>query len=141
MQSPEPDPDTSGNDSLIVDITQHPGYLHVTVDGRNSAANVRQYLFNIHEACIQRKCTVVLIEENLQGPGLGIGTIHDIVSQASKKTRPVVTKIAYVDVNKEHLPGPMGFAETVAVNRGVNVRVFSDVDKARLWLDAGMKRP
>jgi hypothetical protein len=101
---------------------------------------VRQYLLKIHETCIQRKRTVVLIEENLRGPGLSITTIHDIVSQANKKTRPVVAKIAFVDLNKEHPPGPMGFAETVAVNRGVNMRVFSDVDKARLWLEAGMQR-
>jgi hypothetical protein len=138
MQFSRTDPDSAGD--VVIDIAERPGYLHVTVTGRNNAANVRKYLVNIHEACIQRKCTIVLIEENLQGPGLGIGAIHDIVSQASKKTRPVVTKIAYVDVNKEHPPGPMGFAETVAVNRGVNVRVFSDVDKARLWLEAGMKR-
>ena len=138
MQLSGTDPDSAGD--VVIGIAERPGYLHVTVTGRNSAANVRQYLLKIHEACVQRKCTVVLIEENLRGPGLGIATVHDIVSQASKKTHPVVTKIAYVDVNREHPPGPMGFAETVAVNRGVNVRVFSDVDKARLWLEAGMKR-
>ena len=140
MQLSGNDPDADGSGELVVDVAERPGYLHVTVTGRNTAANVRKYLLDIHEACVQRKCTVVLIEENLQGPGLGIGTIHDIVSQASKNTRPVVTKIAYVDANKEHPPGPMGFAETVAVNRGVNVRVFPDVDRARLWLEAGMQR-
>ena len=132
------DPDSTGN--LVIDIAERTGYLHVTVTRRNNAANVRKYLSAIHAACLQRKCTVVLIEENLRGPGLGIGTIHNIVSEASKETRPVVTQIAYVDVNKEHPPSPMGFAETVAVNRGVNVRVFPDVDNAQRWLEASIKR-
>ncbi len=134
------DSDTDSSGDLVVGVAEHPGYLHVTVTGRNTAANVRKYLFNVHEACVQRKCTVVLIEENLRGPGLGIGTIHDIVSQASNRTRPAVTKIAYVDANREHPPGPMGFAETVAVNRGVNVRLFSDVGTARSWIEDGMQR-
>jgi hypothetical protein len=28
------------------------------------------------------------------------------------------------------------FAETVALNRGVNVRLFAGVEEARRWLDA-----
>ena len=137
MESPEPKPDAGAD--LVIEITDRNDYLHVTVSGRNTAANVRNYLSAIHAACLQRKCTIVLIEENLRGPGLGIGAIHDIVRQASKNTRPVVTRIAYVDVNKEHPPGPMGFAETVAVNRGVNVRVFSDAHDARQWIEASIK--
>lgn len=122
--------------ALAIDIIERSAYLHVVVTGKNTADNVRKYLFAVHQACLARQCTVVLIEENLHGPGLGIATIHDIVSQAAKNTQPVVTRIAYVDTNKEHAPGAMGFAETVAVNRGVNVRVFPDVTAARQWLEA-----
>jgi hypothetical protein len=34
---------------------------------------------------------------------------------------------AYIDVNPEHDMGTMPFAETVAVNRAVNVRLFSQI--------------
>ena len=139
MQLPGSDPDKTGS-GLVMDIKERPGYLHVTVIGRNSVANVMKYLSDIHDPCMRRNCPVVLIEENLQGPGLGIGSIHNIISQASKNTQPVVTRIAYVDTNKEHKPGRMEFAETVAFNRGVNVRVFSDVDEARRWLESTTTR-
>ncbi len=42
--------------------------------------------------------------------------------------------IAFVDTNPEHTFVPMQFAETVAVNRGVNVKVFHDVPAAMDWI-------
>jgi hypothetical protein len=38
------------------------------------------------------------------------------------------------DVNSDHDSSRMKFAETVAVNRGVNVRIFADVREAANWL-------
>ena len=39
----------------------------------------------------------------------------------------VVQRIAFVDVNPEHSSSLMKFAETAAVNRGLNIRVFSSL--------------
>lgn len=44
--------------------------------------------------------------------------------------------MAFVDGNPRHDAANMQFAENVAVNRGVNVRVFPDVAAAREWLAA-----
>jgi hypothetical protein len=115
-------------------IEEKEGYLHATVTGSNSAENVLSYLAAVHSACAQRNCAAVLIEENLQGPGLGIASIYRVVSEASSNTRPAVRRIAYVDVNPEHVPEHMKIAETFAYNRGVNVRVFATVGEARQWL-------
>ena len=55
-----------------------------------------------------------------------------MVSQGARRFAGVLQTLAYVDVNAEgHL---MEFAETVAVNRGVPVRVFSSVAEAEHWL-------
>ncbi len=116
-------------------IEEHPGYLHVTVTGENSAENVLQYLAAVRKACADRNCPAVLIEENLHGPGLPIADIFRIISQASQRVSPEVQRIAYVDVNREHDRNAMRFAETVAVNRGVNVWVFATVGEARQWLE------
>jgi hypothetical protein len=48
-----------------------------------------------------------------------------------------VSKIAYVDINPEHNANDMEFAEDVAVNRGVFVRVFSTIHEAEQWLMRG----
>ena len=43
-------------------------------------------------------------------------------------------RIAYVDVNPEHPTAHMQFAETVAVNRGMNIRMFATVAEAEEWV-------
>jgi len=39
-----------------------------------------------------------------------------------------------VDTNKKHSQSDMHFAETVAVNLGVNIRLFPIVNEAEGWL-------
>ena len=113
-------------------IDQKPTYLHVIVTGRNSRENVVQYLEQTLRECIARSCFRVLIEERLDGPRLGTLDVFQIVSEASSKADGIVKAIAFVDVNAES--NMMQFAETVAVNRGVPVVVFSTVADAEKWL-------
>jgi len=116
-----------------LEVVLKEGYLHATVRGANSAEAVLGYLSEIREACLRRGYKRVLIEENLQGPGLGTVNVFEVTSTASARTWPAVLRIAFVDVNPEHDPAAMKFAETVARNRGINVRVFSRVDEAEKW--------
>ena len=113
-------------------IDQKPTYLHVTVTGRNSRENVIRYLEETLRECTARSCFRVLIEERLDGPRLGTLDVFQIVSEASSKAEGILKAIAYVDVNAEN--NLMQFAETVAVNRGVPVVVFSMVADAEKWL-------
>jgi hypothetical protein len=113
-------------------IDQKPTYLHVTVTGRNSRENVMRYLEETLRECTARNCFRVLIEERLDGPRLGTLDVFQIVSEASSKADGILKAIAYVDVNAES--NMMQFAETVAVNRGVPVVVFSTVADAEKWL-------
>jgi len=119
-------------------VEQKVGYLHITVSGENNPETVRGYLQEILSACLQRNCPIVLIEEDLRGPGLGVLDIHQIASEGSKRTWPTVRQIAYVDTNKEHSQSNMQFAETGAVNLGVNVKVFPTVKEAEEWLRAAV---
>ena len=109
-------------------------HLHARIKGENTAENILHYLRDINDACKQHACTRVLIEENLTGPSIGTLDIFRIVNQASQNTSPVIHKIAYVDVNPEHDFKGMQFAETVAQNRGVYIRLFREVKSAEEWL-------
>jgi hypothetical protein len=60
--------------------------------------------------------------------------VYDVVSGASQGVAPAIRSIAFVDTSPEHDFAAMEFAETVAVNRGVNVRVFRNVRAARKWI-------
>jgi hypothetical protein len=54
------------------------------------------------------------------------------VTAGSKRYHGVLEALAFVDVNSEG--GVMRFAEDVAVNRGIPVRVFRTLDGAVKWL-------
>ena len=120
--------------SYQLTLDKKPGYWHFRVTGPNTPEVVRAYLADIYYACAQGECTAVLIEENLKGRGLGLFDIFEVVTEGSEKTWPYVRRVAYVDVNPEHSLPDMKFAETVAVNRGVNMHLFNNVRDAEAWL-------
>ena len=121
--------------SHVLTLEPKGSYLVVTVTGDNTPEDVAEYLSEVREACLKHQFARVLIAENLQGPSLRIFSIHDIVTRSSQSVWPEIHRIAYVDLNPEHSRSGMHFAETVAVNRGVNMRVFSNVTDAAQWLE------
>lgn len=121
--------------SYKLTITERPTYLHAIVTGSNNEENVARYLEEILRECITRGCFRVLVEERLEGPRLGTMDVFQIASEGSNRSRGRMQAIAYVDVNAEG--DLMRFAETVAVNRGMPIRVFSSVRDAEKWLQDG----
>ena len=117
---------------LRVDIKGE--YLHITVTGDNTPENVANYLSEVRNKCVEHHCPNVLIEENLKGPSLGTGIIYNIITEAGNQVWPMIQRIAYIDVNPEHNMEAVQFAETVAVNRAVNVKLFFSVSDAERWL-------
>jgi hypothetical protein len=118
--------------SYKLTITQKPTYLHAVVTGVNDKENVARYLEEIQRECTVRNCFRVLIEERLEGPRLSTMGVFQIASEGSSRVQRPFEAIAYVDLNAEG--DLMKFAETVAVNRGLPVRVFSSVSEAEKWL-------
>jgi len=115
-------------------IRRMPTYLHFAVTGDNTPENVRRSLRDVIDACTRLACSRVLLEEHFAGPSLGTVEIFEIVSEGSRKSSPAVAQIAYVDTNPEHDSNMLGFAETVAVNRGVQIRLCATVAEAEAWL-------
>lgn len=68
--------------------------------------------------------------------------VFKIASEGSEHASGKLQAVAYVDVNAEG--DTMKFAETVAVNRQVPMRLFTTVAEARKWLtkkDGGIILP
>jgi hypothetical protein len=122
--------------SYNVAIEPKPGYLHITVTGDNAPESVLGYLREVHAACERSGCPRVLVEENLEGASLSVADVCEVVTQRANGVQPVVRTIAFVDCNPKHDPSLMKFAEDVAVNRGINIRVFPTVTEAEAWLKA-----
>ena len=115
-------------------IQERDGYLHFQVTGDNQIEVVKKYLAEIYQECVKRGVSSILVEENLQGPGLRVLDIFRIVEQGSQGVPSQIRQIAYGDTNPEHSETNLKFARTVASNRGLNVRLFSTVTEAEEWL-------
>jgi hypothetical protein len=107
-------------------------YLHAIVTGVNSLENVTGYLEELARECAARECFRVLIEERLEGPRLKTMDVFRVASQSGKPLVSEMRAIAFVDVNA--VGDMMQFAEDVAVNRGLPVRMFRTVAQAEQWL-------
>jgi hypothetical protein len=123
--------------SYELQIIEKPTYLHAIVTGPNTLENVRGYLMELLRICEERKCFNVLIEERLTGRRLETWDVYQIASDSSAHARGLFRAVAYVDVNASG--DLMKFAETVANNRGVPMRLFTTVADAEAWL-ANQKR-
>jgi len=110
---------------------RHPQYIHATVTGTNSRNAVMRYLEDIRLECVRQDCYLVLIEERLEGPRLATMDVFAIASEGAMNALGIFHAIAYVD---QRMGDMAEFAETVAVNRGMPVRAFSSVEKAKNWL-------
>lgn len=115
-------------------VEQKPTYLHFTVTGQNSRENVVGYMEQVLRECTLRQCFRVLIEERLEGPRLGTMQVFGMVSKGAERFLGVLKAMAYVDLNAD--AEMMRFAETVAVNRAIPVKVFPTVAAAERWITA-----
>lgn len=115
-------------------ITEKPTYLHAVVTGKNTLENVTGYLKELLGECESRQCFNVLIEEKLEGRRLETWDVYHIASDNSTLARGFFRTVAYVDVNAGG--ELMKFAETVANNRGVPMRLFTTVAEAEAWLSS-----
>jgi hypothetical protein len=113
-------------------------YLHVKVRGQNNTTTVNGYLLDVARLCRKHNYSAVLIEEHLSGPSLSMADIFNVIRNRSSDAW-FLSHIAYVDTNTDHDFGQMKFAEMVALNEGVQVRMFQDLNAAHQWLEQPLK--
>jgi hypothetical protein len=118
--------------TYVLRIEPKNSYLHAIVTGANSLENVVGYMEQLAHECAARDCFRVLIEERLEGPRLQTMDVFRVASQSGKPLASQMRAIAFVDVNA--VGDMMQFAEDVAVNRGLPVRMFQTVAQAEQWL-------
>jgi hypothetical protein len=116
-----------------VTIDERPTYLHTKVVGPRTPENAIRYLEEVYAACLRTGKTRVLLEMAFSGPSLGPSGIMRVVSERSADGAKL-RKIAYVEASMDGLQRAK-FAETVAINRAVNVRLFATVEEAVRWLE------
>ncbi len=107
-------------------------YLYMEVTGTNSRETVLNYMQDVLVAAEKHDCFRVLINERLTGPRLETMDVFNLASDGAMRVLGRFEAIAYVD---EAMVGEMGdFVESVAVNRGMPLAFFSNVEDARVWI-------
>ena len=113
------------------------GYLHASVVGLRTAENAQRFLREAYEACVKKGYSALLLEMGLTGPALDMASVFRVIANRAPDGAKL-RRIAYIEPSPTDLPAGL-FAETVANNRGVNVRLFKDLESADRWLVDGVK--
>jgi len=114
-------------------VEQRPTYVHAKAVGERTAENALRFLKDAYVACVNAGQSSLLLEMQLEGPRLSESSIFEVLSDRIADGLKL-RKIAYVDSARD--VSQAYFAETVAMNRGVNVRFFPSVAQAAAWLTA-----
>jgi hypothetical protein len=114
---------------------EHHGYLYARATGPRTAENAQRFLREAYEACVKEGYPALLLEMSLTGPALDMASVFRVIANRAPDGAKL-RRIAYIEPSPTDLPSAL-FAETVANNRGVNVRLFKDVERADRWLTDG----
>ena len=109
----------------------HPTFLHAKAEGPRTPENALRFLREANAACQAAGVRDVLLEMRLTGPGFEPSTIFGLIEQRAPEGVKL-GRIAYVE--REAKAVRASLAETMAVNRGVNAKLFKDVEAAKAWL-------
>lgn len=116
--------------SFTLDV--QPTYLWARGFGDRTPQNMLRFFKDVYESCAEQGIWSVLLEISFTGPSMGTTNVFEVVSKGSRDGMKL-ERIAYVEAGLGDVELAR-FAETVAVNRGVNVRLFRDTAAARAWL-------
>jgi hypothetical protein len=125
--------------SMLLDINAEAGLLYVVVTGEFSLAEAERTFLQMLEAVAVHKSAKVLLDgrklfgepatmERFYYGEFAARSAAEIVVEGA----PALPQFAYVLV--EPLLDPTRFGETVAVNRGMNVKAFDNPEAALQWL-------
>ena len=119
--------------SYTLKIEKRGSYLYASVKGLNTPENIAGYFREIQQEMVKRDCYDIVVVEDFQGPDLDTLTAYKLVSKAAFEHPAEPSKLAFVVLNPDH-KSSIKFGETVARNRGVNIRLFKEAQAAEEWI-------
>jgi len=124
---------------MLVEISTESGFLHVRAKGDFSLVEAKRTFVEMLEAVARNKVQKVLFDgQELVGNPRTIERFYygefaaEAVAKFKDRGMDRATQFAYV--LKVPLLDPGRFGETVAVNRGMFVKTFDNLDDALGWL-------
>ena len=114
-----------------LEVVRKGDYLHLTISGDFSPAGAKHAVDVLADRCSQEQCYKVLFDcrsvlGEMPGP--------DRYELAQYGARVLGPRIKSAMLAREDQISPDRFFENVAVNRGLTLKVFSDLPAAIEWL-------
>ena len=115
-----------------LEIIQQEGYVRFNYTGEFNLTAGKQCIDAMVEACRRLQLSSALLDcRKMTGE---IRTLESfMVADYGRKMRGFFSKTALVGREDQMLPD--NFVENVAVNRGVNLKLFTDIQEAIAWLE------
>jgi hypothetical protein len=113
-------------------IIQGEGYLHIEFAGEFSIPAAKRSVDTMMDACMKMSCTKVLFDCRCMTGSLSTMDRYDVAQYGSDKIDHII-RVAMLGRDDQILPDK--FFENVAVNRGLTLKVFTDIDEAVAWLE------
>jgi hypothetical protein len=113
-------------------ITPEGSYIYCDYTGEFSVDMGMECIDALVEACVKHECYKAILDCSHMSGEMGIFQRFQVIQHA-EVTRDIALKTAILARDEQVLPDK--FAETVAINRGINLRVFTDIDAAKRWLE------
>ncbi len=127
--------------SMSIEILPESEYLRIMASGNFTLEDAGRTFLEILEAVAEHKAKKVLVDgRNLTGTPADFERFFygRFIAQAFKEfilNRGVSANTRFAYVLLEPLHDPARFGETVAVNRGVNILTFDNLEDALKWFD------
>ena len=119
-------------DAYRLETEVHPKYVRARATGPRTPDNAARFLEEAYEACVKAGRKSALLEMDMTGPSLEPSSIFRVILDGTSHGLKL-DRVAYVDRGTPR-PERAVFAETVAANRGINVKFFADSEAAARWL-------
>ena len=113
-------------------IIQKEGYVRFNYTGEFSGTAGKQCIDAMIETCSQLQLFKALLDCRKMTGEIQILESFT-VADYGRKMRGFLSKTALVGREDQMLPD--NFVENVAVNRGVNLKIFTDIEEAIDWLE------
>jgi hypothetical protein len=117
--------------SEVLEIQDKQDYIHATYSGVFSVEASKRVIDKLIQAGSGNAQYKVLLDCRSMTGALPVFDRYQVVSYGVN----MVGKVSRFALVRKKEPGPIDlFTETVARNRGINMKIFTDIDQALDWL-------
>ena len=128
--------------SYELSLKHESDYLYAQATGISTIENITAMSKEYFAVCDEHGYKKVLLDVRGMTGGSDIGTLgaYNLIKKDIRALAiPSPLKVAAIDSEENRKDSR--FVEDMAVNEGLNLRIFTDVDRAMAWLGVGVKAP